>query len=94
MMNVKFAYALGDIRIFTLKDNSNVAAFSMLVFIIALEPCNVDDERTRTHLRPPSHSTSWSKNRSSVSPDLLSSERAGPSPSSAPAMFPVRSGVT
>lgn len=39
-MNVKFAYALGDIRIFTLEDN-NVVTFSMLVFIIALEPCNV-----------------------------------------------------
>ena len=41
MMNVKFAYALGDIRIFTLEDNSNATAFSMPVFIIALEPCNV-----------------------------------------------------
>lgn len=41
MMNVNFAYALGDIRIFTLEDNNNVATFSMLVFIIALEPCNV-----------------------------------------------------
>jgi len=41
MMNVKFAYVLGDIRIFTLEDNNNVATFSMLVFIIALEPYNV-----------------------------------------------------
>jgi len=40
-MNVKFAYALGDIRIFTLEDNNNNATFSVLVFIIALEPCNV-----------------------------------------------------
>ena len=36
MINVKFAYALGDIRIFTLEDNNNMATFSVLVFIMRL----------------------------------------------------------
>ena len=40
MMNVKFVYALGDIRISALEDN-NATTFSMLAFIISLEPCNV-----------------------------------------------------
>lgn len=40
MMNVKFVYVLGDIRISALEDN-HVTTFSMLTFIIALEPCNM-----------------------------------------------------
>ena len=41
MMNVKSAYALGDIRISALEDNNDVTTFSILAFIIALKPYNV-----------------------------------------------------